>query len=329
MTLDDPIFGTFEITEQVIVDLLRDPTVQRAARIMQGGPYVPIMGWKDFSRLDHCIGTMLLVRHLGGSIEEQIAALLHDISHTAFSHVVDFVFSHSQTQNYHELIKDTLVSQSAIPEILSRYGFSSDYICDDANFTLLERPSPALCADRLDYALRAYVYYGGDRARAYALFNSLTVCDNEIFFKSVESAIDFAYLFLDFSHHTMAGVLNMASYHILADVLRHALDTHLLTEQELLLSDDEVLSKVSLSTDPYISSRLALLSPGLIARSVKDSDMYHYRVITKKRWVRPQAYVEKNLIDSFVVDKRLSEKYREYFSWVEHPFYIYVEGLSV
>jgi HD superfamily phosphohydrolase len=34
---------------------------------------------------------MLLVRRLGASLEEQIAALLHDVSHTAFSHVIDSV----------------------------------------------------------------------------------------------------------------------------------------------------------------------------------------------------------------------------------------------
>ncbi len=34
---------------------------------------------------------MMLVNRLGGSLEEQIAALLHDVSHTAFSHVIDYV----------------------------------------------------------------------------------------------------------------------------------------------------------------------------------------------------------------------------------------------
>ena len=35
---------------------------------------------------------MLLIKKLGGSVEEQIAGLLHDVSHTAFSHVIDYVF---------------------------------------------------------------------------------------------------------------------------------------------------------------------------------------------------------------------------------------------
>lgn len=35
---------------------------------------------------------MLLNRQLDASMEEQIVALLHDVSHTAFSHVIDYVF---------------------------------------------------------------------------------------------------------------------------------------------------------------------------------------------------------------------------------------------
>ena len=37
---------------------------------------------------------MLLVRKAGGSAEAQAAALLHDIAHTALSHVVDGVFGY-------------------------------------------------------------------------------------------------------------------------------------------------------------------------------------------------------------------------------------------
>ena len=63
---------------------------------------------------------MLLIKKMGGSIEEQIAGLLHDVSHTAFSHVVDFVLDHPE-ENYHELIFNEVVRSSPIPQILEKY----------------------------------------------------------------------------------------------------------------------------------------------------------------------------------------------------------------
>jgi len=50
------------------------------------------------TRFDHSVGVMLLIRKLGAGsspasalLKEQVAALLHDVSHTAFSHVIDYV----------------------------------------------------------------------------------------------------------------------------------------------------------------------------------------------------------------------------------------------
>jgi HD superfamily phosphohydrolase len=67
---------------------------------------------------------MLLVRKLGGSLEEQIAALLHDVSYTAFSHVIDYVLQ-EKGEDYHEQIFEEVITNSTIPSILDKYGFST------------------------------------------------------------------------------------------------------------------------------------------------------------------------------------------------------------
>jgi len=165
----DHIYGRFEITEPVLVALLRNPTVLRVGKIMQGATTAPLNAWRDFSRLEHCIGTMLIVRMVGGDVEAQIAGLLHDVSHTAFSHVVDFVYGTGDSQDYHEKIKHLLLHHSCIPSILHEYGYSYQRIIDDSLFPLHELPLPHLCADRLDYSLRALSYYFGktEQSRRY------------------------------------------------------------------------------------------------------------------------------------------------------------------
>jgi HD superfamily phosphohydrolase len=44
---------------------------------------------------------MLLIWRLGGSLREQLAGLLHDVSHAAFSHLIDHVLDVAE-EDYHE-----------------------------------------------------------------------------------------------------------------------------------------------------------------------------------------------------------------------------------
>ena len=101
---------------------------------------------------------MLLIRQLGG-LQEQVAGLLHDVSHTAFSHVVDVVLE-NEAEDYHEAIFMDVIKQSSIPAILEKYGYEVENILDTSRWSLLEQSAPALCADRIDYTLRDRYFYG-------------------------------------------------------------------------------------------------------------------------------------------------------------------------
>lgn len=151
MTLNDSFYGSFEI-EDVLADLISSAAVQRLRNVHQGGAIFLVSPTVAHSRYEHSIGVMLLVRKLGGSLAEQIASLLHDISHTAFSHVVDYVLK-QQGEDYHEQIFDEVIAKSTIPAILANHGFTTDLL-NDAKHTLLEMPLPNLCADRIDYTIR-------------------------------------------------------------------------------------------------------------------------------------------------------------------------------
>lgn len=94
------IYGVYKI-EQVLEDLINSKPVQRLRGGHQGGASYLVNPKWNVTRYEHSVGVMLLIRKLGGSLEEQIAGLLHDVSHTAFSHVVDFALD-QKAENYHE-----------------------------------------------------------------------------------------------------------------------------------------------------------------------------------------------------------------------------------
>ncbi|MDO8627791.1 MAG: HD domain-containing protein, partial [Candidatus Diapherotrites archaeon] len=154
MKFNHAIYGRFEVTEQVLLDLINSKPIQRLKGINQNGVQHLITKIQDFTRFDHSIGVMLLLRRFGASVEEQIAGLLHDVSHTAFSHVGDQVFDNLEHE-FHETVKERIVIQSEIPEILEKHGFSVEKALNEKQFGLLERDLPDLCADRLDYSFES------------------------------------------------------------------------------------------------------------------------------------------------------------------------------
>ena len=159
--IKDDLYGTHVITEPVLVEILKSSkALWRLANIHQAG----ITGFLGIApgritRLEHSIGAFLLVRLVGAGIEEQLAALLHDISHTAFSHVIDYALLPPGEASFHEVHKMRYVRATEIPGILAKHGFGNLRPLDEHLFPLVEQPSPHLCADRVDYGLRDAVAF--------------------------------------------------------------------------------------------------------------------------------------------------------------------------
>lgn len=155
----DEIYGEELIHEPVLVELLQSSEVQRLHGICQHGVTGFLGLTPRVTRLEHSVGAFIIVRRVGGVIEEQVAALLHDISHTTLSHVIDHALSKLGEESYHEVHKTRYLETTRLPEILARHGINQK-VFEEEMFPLVEMPSPQLCADRLDYALRDAVSFG-------------------------------------------------------------------------------------------------------------------------------------------------------------------------
>ncbi|RZM19520.1 MAG: HD domain-containing protein [Pedobacter sp.] len=186
MILSDIFYGDFEL-EDILSDLISSGPVQRLKNVHQGGAIFLVSPNLNHNRYEHSIGVMLLVRKIGGSLQEQIAALIHDVSHTAFSHVIDYVLQQNG-EDYHEQIFDEVIANSTIPSILDKYGFSTS-LFQNPKHTLLEMPLPALCADRIDYTVRDLYHFGLiDIVEVHDFINELGVHDGKIGVKSKKAA---------------------------------------------------------------------------------------------------------------------------------------------
>ena len=155
MKIENKIFGSVEVTEPPLVDLVNSPPLQRLKGVHNGGPCQYIhQNLEQMTRFNHCLGVMLLLRHFGAALAEQLAGLLHDVSHTAFSHLADYVFGGDVYKlDYQDNILGEFILKSEIPEILARHGLAVEKVQDPHGFSLLEQKIPDLCADRLEYSL--------------------------------------------------------------------------------------------------------------------------------------------------------------------------------
>jgi hypothetical protein len=255
MIYQDKIYGKIEITEPVILELINSPAMQRLKGVDQAGFFEPFIGVSgaSHSRFGHSLGVFILLKKFGASLEEQIAGLVHDISHSSFSHCIDYVFDHGlniQKYNHQDNIFDDFVRKIEIPEILKKQGFDLDYILDDKNFPLKEKDLPDLCADRIDYSLRDGIYYAKfDKSYADYFLDNLIVKDKQWVFKNFESAKKYAEFFKKMNDKFWSGMPTALMFTTVGDYLRYALEKKYITERDLYTTDKEVIDKINAFLD--------------------------------------------------------------------------------
>ncbi|WP_431863072.1 hypothetical protein [Allosphingosinicella sp.] len=214
------------------------------------------------TRLQHSIGAMLLVRRPGGTVEEQAAALLHDISHTALSHVIDYALGSPGRQSFHDERKEAYLRGTEIPAICERHGLDWRAIADERRWPLVDQPAPRLCADRIDYTLRDAVDLGFlDAAELEEMLNDLCVMQNRIAFRSCERARRFAEAYAACDRSCWADPFGVGLYELTARALRRALEIGAIRIDDLWEEDRPFWELIHRSDDERLVRALALVSP--------------------------------------------------------------------
>ena len=305
MIISDVLYGKFEV-DAVLEELILSKPMQRLKGIHQAGAsYLMNEKW-NVTRFEHSVGVMLLVKKLGGSVEEQIAGLLHDVSHTAFSHVIDYVFD-NEDESYHEEIFSSVVKNSEIPAILVRHGYNyEDILLDDSKWTLLERSAPELCADRVDYTLRDMYTYGYiSLEEVHRFLEDIIAVEGKMVLQSIEMAEWFTETYYKEVIDFFMKPMNIYGNDMLAKTLKVALHKRIIHADDFLLEDEELISKLQQCNDPEVE---ALLSK--VHRNVKvkeDRNDYDLHQKNKVRLIDPPLLREGKIVQSSVVSENIRQ----------------------
>jgi len=283
----DRVYGDSEIADPDLLALIDSRTFQRLRGVRQAGPSALAFPFKNVTRFEHSLGVYSLLRRLGANRREQVAGLLHDISHTAFSHAVDFLYS-SEEQNHHEGLKPQFLRRPDLEAAIRRLGFEPADFDDDSIYPLLEQPLPRLCADRIDYFLRdglaCQVVRPEDCER---ILDALLVQDDRIVVRDVDTARLMADRFAMMNRDWWASPTEGFIYNEFAAALKRGVALGVITESDLLTEDLKVLAKLRASGDAQILRTLEHIEHF----DIRHADAYVPQVEPKVRWLDPDVLV--------------------------------------
>lgn len=284
MKYSDKIYGEFELPG-VIEELIETRVFQRLKKIHQGGAIILVNPKMNHTRFDHSIGVMLLIKKLGGDITEQIAGLIHDISHTAFSHLIDYVLENEQ-EDYHEKRFGEILQDEELTNVLKKNGFDPAVFLEIEQFKLLEYPLPNLSADRIDYTLRDMFLLGQISQKDIDWFlNGLQVHEDRIVLKSDEYGkwfqVQYEYLVKEY----FGGMENREVNTIMKDIIQSCLANGTIEIRDFHQDDFYLLEKINHSMN--LMDKIA---------EMRNQGVNTKNLITKKRVVNPEILVNNQVI---------------------------------
>lgn len=292
MLIQDRVFGQQKIDEPVILDLLATPQMQRLKGIHQLG-FVDLIGWgTDYYRWEHSLGVFFGLRHFGASLKEQIAGLLHDISHTVYSHSLDYLYKLERTQDFADRFVKKFYQGTELGQVLLKHGVRPQEVWSAKEHALLEQPMPKLCLDRVDYTYRdSLVTNQATPEEVQTNLARLINFQGQLVFKTTEAAKWFGLKYIEMNDVYWDSIQATFYYRKFSEIVDFALKQGIITNDDLFTTDDQLVKKLDQSKSRKIQKELEFLrsQPKLVASNKSDYDV---RTFGKVRWVDPVVLVD-------------------------------------
>jgi HD superfamily phosphohydrolase len=321
------IYGNTTITEPVLIELIKSPAFERLKHIKQYGVTSYAHQEGAYTRYEHSLGVLFILRQFGVDLEEQIDGLLHDVSHTVFSHVADRLFDHYlQLNSYQDEIHDWYLEHSGLLAILRKYGYE-DACCDAAKkrHRGLEQDRPDLCADRIEYNLNGGLIDGLlTPQQVVELLAHLHFENQQWFFDDVENAKLFAHVALQLSLTRWGAPWNLVVDYCASQALKRAQALGAIDSDTIHFSDDNRVWDLLWSiNDAVIQSWLKRITAcEHCYRTVAVSEPHDLYLLGKCSGVDPLVNIAGKLQRLSYLDASSAEEYQRARGLVAQGCYI-------
>ncbi len=322
--------------DEIAKELIETDVMKRIKGVDQSGP-ASFFGPRipKFTRYEHCLSVYALLRRFKVSRSEQIAGLLHDASHTAFSHVCDFIFVDIDELNkyaengYQDEIHVKFLNNPQIIRIIAKHGWSiNDIDPENSEFKCLDTDLPRMCADRIQYNIHTGVICGLiTKKDAKMIVDNLRYENGEWFFIDAGVAKKFGRLSLHFTRYFWGSKWNISQNIHMAMAIKNAMKV----SKKINTNDMTVASLYK--TDEYVMNKLILLQSapevGLCLQQCKqpcqkiqgckyESRMYY----PKFRGINPFVLCNNMLIPLTEIDKEYKDEYKKVENWCKGGYSI-------
>jgi len=320
MEYTDKIYGKIIIDEPLIAELFHSQTLQRLKKVNQYGASFYRFSHLLTTRFEHSLGVYYLLKKYNAGLEEKTAGLLHDVPHTAFSHVIDFVFGNGESSSFHEQFHEYFLHDSDAVKILAAHKIDWHHLYEMHRYKLLERDLPDLCMDRLDYFFRdMFTDNYISLQEINLILNNLVRYENYLAFQSKKTALLAARKFREGNDRLWCNPVQATLYHLFAEILKIALFDNIITFRDLFSTDEFVYSKLQNSQHANILKRLAQIKN---LKVKEDQNNFDYHVKTKIRVIDPYVLEKDKLIRLSVLDPIFHKENQDYLASKREGFYV-------
>jgi HD superfamily phosphohydrolase len=259
----ETFYGTVTVEEPVLIELIESPAIQRLKWIHQYGVSYYTTHHEEYTRYAHSMGVFTILRLKGASIQEQIAGLLHDVSHTIFSHVGDWIFAQKyKEEDYQSSIHLPYLQESGLEAILDKHGFKAANILPwEEFFPALEQASPNLSADRIDYNIQGAFYQDFiTHQEALEILGDLVFVEGKWVSTKKELMQKLTRYSLFMTQDCWGSPTNYLSSLWLADAILRAVEIGCLTMKEVHYSTDQIVwDRLMNNPDPWIQQKMQMV----------------------------------------------------------------------